>query len=100
MLDFIMKLLGYENVKNIKVPEGYKIPRAEKMRCKMCFYQTTGEFQDKIIVNNKNVLLDGYITFKLCEWAGIKYIKIVRIDTQPETYLYSFRRYRLRNVRN
>lgn len=96
MIDFFMKLMGYENINNIKIPSKYKVPGAEKLKCKMCFYQTTGEFQDKIILNNENLLLDGYITFKICKWIGIKYVKVTRIDVQPELYFYSFRRYRLR----
>ena len=69
MIDFLMKLLGYENINNIKIPAEYKIPGAEKLKCKMCFYQATGKFQDKIILNNENLLLDGYITFKICKWT-------------------------------
>lgn len=96
MLDLIMKLLGYENIKKITIPEGYKIPRADKLRCKLNFYKETGEFQDQIIVNKENVLLDGYITYILSKWADIKYTKVLKIDANPELYNVMFRGYRLK----
>lgn len=97
MLDFIMSLFGYENIHKIKIPSGYKMPRAEKMRCKASFYATTGKFQDKIIINKEKVLLDGYVTFKLCKWIDKKYIKVLKIDTNPETYKNAYRGYRIKN---
>ena len=97
MLDLIMKLLGYENIKKITISEGYKIPRADKLRCKLNFYKKTGKFQDKIIVNKENVLLDGYITYILSKWADIKYVKILKIDTYPEVYKVMYRGYRLKS---
>ncbi len=29
MLDFIMRLFGYENIRNIKIPKEYKIPNTK-----------------------------------------------------------------------
>lgn len=97
MLDFIMKLFGHENINKIKIPEGYRMPRIDKMKCKASFYAATGEFQDKIIINNKNILLDGYITYKICQWIGSKYVKVLKIDVEPEIYKHSYRGYRLKN---
>lgn len=97
MLDFIMKLLSYENIDRIKIPESYKIPRADKMKCKASFYATTGEFQDKIIVNKENILLDGYITYKICKWINKKYVKVLRINDTPETYKVTYRGYRIKS---
>lgn len=96
MLDFIMNLLGYENINKIKVPEGYKIPRSDKMRCKVNFHNATGKFQDKIIINQENMLLDGYITLILCRWAEMKYVKVMKINCSPEVYKMEYRGYRLK----
>lgn len=96
MLDFIMRLLGYENINKIKVPEEYRIPRTDKMRCKANFYNTTGEFQDKIIINQEKVLLDGYITLLLCKWSERKYVKAMKINCSPAMYRLEYRGYRLK----
>ena len=90
MLDFIMKLFGHENINKIKIPEGYRMPRIDKMKCKASFYAATGEFQDKIIINNN-------ITYKICQWIGSKYVKVLKIDVEPEIYKHSYRGYRLKN---
>lgn len=96
MLDFIMNLFGYENVNKIRIPEGYKVPRADKIRCKLNFHNATGKFQDTIIINNQNILLDGYITLIICKWAEIKYVKVLKIDTEPKDYELTYRGYRLK----
>lgn len=100
MLDLIMQLMGYENIENIKVSKEYKIPKSEKMRCKMKFYHTTGKFVDKIIINNANVLLDGYTTFLLCRWMKIKYVKVIRINASVERYLEEYKSYRVQKKSN
>lgn len=95
MLDFIMSLFGYENVWNIKIPKEYKMPRSKKLCCKMKFYNFTGKFVDKIIINNANVLLDGYTTLQLCRHMEIKYVKVIRINSSVEKYLKEFKAYRV-----
>ena len=42
MLDLIMKLLGYENINKIKIPENYKRPREIKLQAKRHFYRKYG----------------------------------------------------------
>lgn len=96
MIDFIMNLLGYENINKIKVPEEYRIPRTDKMRCKANFYNVTGKFQDKIIINQERILLDGYITLLLCKWAKRKYVKVMKINCSPAMYKLEYRGYRLK----
>lgn len=80
MIEFIMNLLGFENINKIRVPEEYKIPRAEKLKCKVRFYNKTGKFHDKIIINNQKLLLDGYTTYLLCKWIEKKYVKVIKIN--------------------
>lgn len=96
MIDFIMNLLGYENINKIKIPNDYKIPRTNKMKCKADFYNATGQFQDKIIINKENILLDGYITLLLCKMAEKKYVKVLKIRCNQETYKIAYRGYRLK----
>lgn len=91
MLDFIMKLFGYENIKNIKIQKEYTLPRVKKLLCKATFYQTTGQFLDKVIVNDENILLDGYTTYILNKWLENKYIKVVKISMKPELYKTTYK---------
>lgn len=96
MIDFIMNLFGYENVEKIMIPEDYRIPRTDKMRCKANFYNATGEFQDKIIINQEKMLLDGYITLLLCKWTKRKYVKVMKIKCNQQDYKLAYRGYRLK----
>ena len=93
MLDFIMNLLGFENVRNIKIPQEYKIPRTEKLNAKWRFYQDTKKFMDKVIINNEKMLLDGYTTIILCKWKDKKYIRVARINMSNEEYLNKYKSY-------
>lgn len=96
MLDVIMKLLGYININKIKIPGDYKIPTSDKLRCKMNFYTTTRKYQDTVVINKENIILDGYITYLLCKWAGKKYIKVVVMDCNHYTYKTLYRGYKKR----
>lgn len=94
MFEKIMQLLGYKNIYKIKIPTDYEMPKVEKMRCKMNFYIATGKFQDKIIINKENELLDGYITYLLYKWLSRKYIKVTVIDCKKQVYKTAYKVYR------
>ena len=96
MLDFFMRLLGYENIRNIKVPNGFSIPGTKKLLCKATFFQTTGQFLDKVIINNDNLLLYGYTTYILSKWLDYKYIKVIRIDIWQKLYKTAYKNYKYR----
>ena len=96
MLDFIMRLFGYENIRNIKIPTEYTIPGTKKIQCKATFFQTTRQFLDKVVVNNDNVLVDGYTTYILNKWLENEYIKVVRIDTSLQLYKTVYKNYKYR----
>ena len=93
MLDFIMRLFGYENIRNIKIPKEYKIPNTKKLVCKATFFQITGQTLDKVVINNENLLIDGYTTYILNRWLGNKYIKVVKIDTSLQLYKTVYKNY-------
>lgn len=96
MLDLIMKLFGYIDINKIKIPGDYKIPTSDKLRCKMNFYTTTGKYQDQVVINKENIILDGYITYLLCKWASKKYIKVIVMDCDHYTYKTLYRGYKKR----
>lgn len=44
MLDFIMRLFGYENIRNIKIPTEYTIPGTKKYNVKQPFFRQQDNF--------------------------------------------------------
>lgn len=92
MLDFIMRLFGYEKIDDIKIPSNYKVPRIKKLVCKIGFLQKTGKYLDKVVINKEKMLLDGYTTLILKRWKEAKYIKVIEIDTTPELYNIKYKK--------
>ena len=74
--DRFLRFLGYERIENIKVPKDYKIPGKEKLACKTRFFNATGEFLDKVVINQYGQLLDGYTTLFLAKAAGEEYVEV------------------------
>lgn len=52
-------------------------PKPGKMQKKERFFQETGEFESKIILDNNNFLIDGYTSFLLALQHGIKYMPVM-----------------------
>lgn len=82
MIDKIMKLIGIENINNIKIAEEFKknMPKSEKMIYKWNFYQLYGKFEQPIILDKNNYLIDGYTTYLMAKQLGKKYIKVKRVN--------------------
>lgn len=78
MLDLIMKLLGYENINKIKIPEDYKKPKEIKLRAKKNFYKKYGILPE-IILDRKNVLLDGFCSYYIAQVWSMTYVKVRRV---------------------
>lgn len=78
MIDKIMKKLGRENLKNIKIQDKFKKhqPKWKKMLDKQAFYIKYGMFEQPIVVNKDNVLIDGYTTYILASKMGRKYMPV------------------------
>ncbi len=81
MKDLIMKLLGYENINKIKIPEDYKRPRATKLQRKKEIYHTY-KVLSEIIINEKNILIDGFCSYYLAKVWNIKYVKTRKVYNQ------------------
>lgn len=82
MIDKIMKLIGIENINNIKIAEEFKKnkPKSEKMIYKWNFYQFYGKFEQPIVLDKNNYLIDGYTTYLIAKQLGKKYIKVKRVN--------------------
>ena len=94
LLDKVIKKFGYMKLEEIIIPNNFKTPKAEKLQCKAKFYEYTGKFLDRVIVNNYGQLLDGYTTFFLAKAAKQKYIKVEFINMLRTEYMETFRKYK------
>lgn len=79
-MDFILRVLGMEKLSNITIQEKFKKhpPKWTKMLDKQAFYIEHGKYEQPIVINKNNVLLDGYTTYLLAKQLGIKYMKVER----------------------
>ncbi len=77
MLDLIMKLLGYENINKIKIPEDYKRPREIKLQTKRQFYKRYGVLPE-IILDRSGMLVDGFCSYYIAKVWNLKYVKVRR----------------------
>lgn len=68
------------NVENIRIKENYHKAgvSTKKMQRKDNFYKLNGYFEDRIILNKNNVLLDGYSTYLLLLHYQIKQVEVIR----------------------
>lgn len=85
MIDFIMRLFGYENIDNIKIYNDYAKtpPRWKKLETKKWFYEATGKFLSLIVIEKNRTgewyLIDGYTSYLIAKEKNIKYVKVVRV---------------------
>lgn len=66
----------------IKIQEKFKKnpPRWTKMLSKQLFYIYNRKFEQPIVVNKDNVLVDGYTTYLLAKQMGRKYMPVKRVS--------------------
>lgn len=99
-LDPIMQIFGYMNIEKILIPDNYKAPGFEKLRCKAEFYKRTGKFLDRVVINKYGQLLDGYTTIFLAKAAEQRYVKVDVIDMLKSEYINTFRKYKEKERKN
>lgn len=80
MLEEIMKIFGREKLSNIKIQDSFKRnpPKHEKILEKIAYYNTYQNFEQPIVVDKDNVLIDGYTTYIIAKGLGMRYIKVKR----------------------
>ena len=81
MLEEIMKIFGREKLSNIKIQDSFKKNPSKwtKMLDKQAFYIEHGIFEQPIIVDKNNYLIDGYTTYLIAKELGIKYMPAKRV---------------------
>lgn len=72
-------------IKDIKIQDRYKEspPRRGKMESKWKHYKQYRKFEEEIIVNKHNVLIDGYTSYLIAKQEGIKSVQVVKIIDYP-----------------
>lgn len=78
--DTIWRLQGYLRLDEIKIPPYYTRPRKEKIERKKEFYRTY-KVLPEIIVNENNVLVDGFCTYFLAAVWNWEYVKVMKVKT-------------------
>lgn len=88
MIDFIMRLFGYENIENIYIQEEFEKhpPNIDKMWDRRLYWMWNNrKFKVPIVISkmlfskHKWWLEDGYTSYLIAKENGIKYVKVVRI---------------------
>lgn len=79
MQERIMKL------KDIKISKDFKKhpPQGIKMKEKWEHYRKTGNLMEEIIINQDEVLVDGYTSYLIAEADGIKKVNVTKIISKP-----------------
>lgn len=75
-----MELLKNFQIKDITITEDFKntTPGSRKMERAEQRYIQTGKLPPVIVINDENVLIDGYITYLLAKKYGIEQIDVYR----------------------
>lgn len=75
-----MQIINSFPLKDIIISDDYKEhqPKQKKLDSKQAYYEQFGELPADIIINNDNVLIDGYTTYLKALEYGIESIDISR----------------------
>ena len=65
-------------IANIKIPYYFLAPNKNKLRTRKRYYEKHKYFRSIVVLNNDNLLVNGYITYLLALNMGFEYITIVR----------------------
>ena len=53
-------------------------PRRDKLKERIAYYEKTGEFYTPIVIDDENVLVDGYISYIIAKRYGKNKVEIIR----------------------
>lgn len=70
-----------KKLKNIKISKQFKMnyPGQIKLISKMEYYLRNNKFEQPIIVNKDNVLVDGYTSYIIAQMLNKKYVRVKRV---------------------
>ena len=82
------------NIKNIIISESFAKSSPAKWKLAQCrtYYETNGEFDREIVLNGKNMLVDGYVAYLIAKEKGLSEVPISRCWTyknlENKTYVF------------
>lgn len=75
-----MKLIRSFPLKDIVISEDFKstVPVSWKLQKKMEYYERTWKLPEDIVINDENVLIDGYTTYLTASRYGVTHVPVKR----------------------
>lgn len=69
-------------VEDIIIRDSFKAtqPSITKIEKKLAYYKANGKFDSYIIINEENLLIDGYINYLICKMLNIDVVLVVAED--------------------
>ena len=70
-----------KRLKNIKISKEFKMkyPNTLKLISKMEYYLRNNKFEQPIIINKDNVLVDGYTSYIIAQMLNKKWVRVKRV---------------------
>ena len=70
-----------KRLKNIKISKEFKMkyPRTLKLISKMEYYLRNNKFEQPIVINKDNVLVDGYTSYIIAQMLNKKWVRVKRV---------------------
>lgn len=70
-----------KRLKNIKISKEFKMkyPRTLKLISKMEDYLRNNKFEQPIVINKDNVLVDGYTSYIIAQMLNKKWVRVKRV---------------------
>lgn len=65
-------------LKDIKVPHYFKEVSQKKLNERIQYFEKYGEFKTPLVVNQENVIIDGYTTYLVAQIYGLNKINAVK----------------------
>lgn len=74
------RMVDFEIIKlqDISIPKYFRKVRTEKLTERRKYFEDYNNFETSIILNEKNVLIDGYTTYLIAKENGLSHIYIKR----------------------
>ena len=75
--DDLNKVRKYINLSDITVPESFAktIPDGKKIADRVTYYKEHKQFDDEIVLNEENILTDGYVIYLVCKMLNIDIVR-------------------------
>ena len=75
------RMIDFEIIKldHITIPKHFRKPKKEKIEERKKYFESYKNFETSIILNDKNVLIDGYTTYLIAKENKLSHVYIKRL---------------------